>query len=79
MRAIGTKFSLIFGAAEEPIAERTPDSHDLIGMAWLYALHARSSIGRGRLLQAEIRYADSGLASKLESPLQRIAQCLVFE
>ena len=26
---------------------------ELIGMAWLYALHARSSIARGRLWQAE--------------------------
>jgi hypothetical protein len=53
LRAIGPKFSLIFGAAGEPIAAPVPDSKDLIGMAWLYALHVRSSIARSRLLQAE--------------------------
>lgn len=53
LRAIGPKFSLIFGAAGEPISAPVPDSKDLIGMAWLYALHVRSSIARSRLLQAE--------------------------
>jgi hypothetical protein len=58
-RAIGEKFNLIFGAAKEPIPAPVPDSSDLIGMAWLYALHVRSSIARGRLLQAE--YMLSGM------------------
>jgi len=53
LRAIGPKFSLIFGAVGEPIPAPVPDSKDLIGMAWLYALHVRSSIARSRLLQAE--------------------------
>jgi hypothetical protein len=52
-RATGPKFSLIFGAAGEPIPAPLPDSTDLMGMAWLYALHVRSSIARGRSLQAE--------------------------
>lgn len=52
-RATGPKFSLIFGAAGGPIPTPLPDSTDLIGMAWLYALHVRSSITRGRSLQAE--------------------------
>jgi len=52
-RAIGPKFSLIFGAAGEPSSAPQPDSMDLIGMAWLHALHVRSSIARGRHLQAE--------------------------
>jgi hypothetical protein len=58
-RAVGPKFSLIFGAAREPISAPVPDSKDLIGMAWLYALHVRSSIARSRLLQAE--YMLSGM------------------
>ena len=53
LRAVGPKFNLIFGAAGEPISAPVPDSEDLIGMAWLYALHVRSSIARSRLLQAE--------------------------
>jgi hypothetical protein len=36
-----------------------PDATRLVGMAWLYALHARSSIARGRRWQAE--YMVSGL------------------
>ena len=59
LRAIGSKFSLIFGSAAEPIPASTPDSDEFIGMAWLYALHVRSSIGRSRLLQAE--YMLSGM------------------
>jgi hypothetical protein len=53
LRAIGPKFDLLFGAAAESIPAPDPDSNDLIGMAWLYALHVRSSIARARLLQAE--------------------------
>jgi hypothetical protein len=53
LRAIGPKFKLIFGAAKESAPAPVPDSKDLIGMAWLYALHVRSSIARSRLLQAE--------------------------
>jgi hypothetical protein len=52
-RAIGETFSLIFGVAGEPSPVPFPDSAELIGMAWLYALHVRSSIARGRHLQAE--------------------------
>ena len=53
LRAIGPKFNLIFGAAGQPMPAPLPDSNDLIGMAWLYALHVRSSIARSRPLQAE--------------------------
>ena len=52
-RALGPKFSLIFGSAQGSVSTPVPDSNDLIGMAWLYALHVRSSIARSRLLQAE--------------------------
>jgi hypothetical protein len=59
LRALGPKFRLIFGAAAEPISAPVPGSSDLIGMAWLYALHVRSSIARSRWLQAE--YMLSGM------------------
>lgn len=58
-RALGPKFSLIFGSAKETINTPAPDSKNLIGMAWLHALHVRSSIARSRLLQAE--YMLSGM------------------
>src|SRR5215831_18809252 len=53
LRAIGPKFSLLFGSAGESIPATVPDSNDLIGTAWLYALHVRSSIARSRSLKAE--------------------------
>jgi hypothetical protein len=59
LRPIGPKFKLIFGTLAESKPELIPDSEDLIGMAWLYALHVRSSIARSRLLQAE--YMLSGM------------------
>jgi hypothetical protein len=46
-------FRLVFGTAldKSPPASATPEQ--LIGYAWLYALHVRSSIARARLWQAE--------------------------
>jgi hypothetical protein len=145
LRAAGTKFSLIFGSAQEPLPDPVPDSNDLIGMSWLYALHVRSSLARSRLLQAEhmlsgmrdnvlalkckrhrvasvqgrglddlpeeqrvraaeclarsleptelkrafrltvdtlleeVRFADPGLATRLEHPLERTVNCLAFD
>lgn len=57
--AIGPNFQLIFGEANAPQASPPPNATCLIGMAWLYALHVRSSLARGRLLQAE--YMLSGM------------------
>ncbi len=57
--AIGPNFKLIFGDAKPPRPTAQPDPNSLIGMAWLYALHVRSSLGRGRHLQAE--YMLSGM------------------
>jgi len=51
--AIGPNFKLIFGEANPPQASPPPNPEALIGMAWLYALHVRSSLARGRILQAE--------------------------
>jgi hypothetical protein len=57
--AIGPNFRLIFGEANPPRPAPQPNPHALIGMAWLYALHVRSSLERGRVLQAE--YMLSGM------------------
>jgi hypothetical protein len=57
--AIGPNFKLIFGEERPPQPAPQVNPHALIGMAWLYALHVRSSLARGRILQAE--YMLSGL------------------
>ena len=58
-RALGPTFRLIFGKATEPQASPPPAVADIIGFAWLYALHARSCIARGQFWQAE--YMISGI------------------
>ena len=57
--AIGPTFRLIFGTPANRPSSHAPDPRDLAGMAWLYALHVRSSIARGRFWQAE--YMLSGM------------------
>ncbi|WP_133790371.1 nucleotidyltransferase domain-containing protein [Kribbella sp. VKM Ac-2571] len=57
--ALGPTFQLLFGEAVEQPQWSTPAPVDVVGMAWLYALHARSSIARGRVWQAE--YMISGV------------------
>jgi hypothetical protein len=52
-------FRLLFGTAAERPQPPPPDATELIGLGWLYALHARSSIARGRVWQAE--YMISGV------------------
>jgi len=50
---LGPKFKLVSGEAN-PLREfPVPTPKDLIGFAWLYALHARTCILRGKLWQAE--------------------------
>lgn len=46
-------FRLLFGTARDRPMVTPPDAAHLVGMAWLHALHARSSIARGRGWQAE--------------------------
>src|SRR3989442_15946259 len=46
-------FRLLFGVTARPLDPPPARSEELIGLAWLYALHARSSIARGKLWQAE--------------------------
>jgi hypothetical protein len=48
----GASFRLLFGETNEPRPPRSLAPGTLIGMGWLYAIHARSSIARGRALQA---------------------------
>lgn len=56
---LGPTFQLLFGEAVEQEQWGTPDAVDLVGLAWLHALHARSSIARGKTWQAE--YMISGI------------------
>lgn len=57
--AIAPTFRLLFGSARTQPAPSAPDVAQLIGLGWLYSLHARSSIARGRVWQAE--YMVSGV------------------
>jgi hypothetical protein len=62
-RAVGPNFRLLFGTVTKPSAAPLPTAAELIGMGWLYALHARSSIERGRVWQAE--YMISGVRDQV--------------
>ncbi len=58
-RALAPSFRLVFGKANESRHAPSPAAADLIGMGWLYALHARSCVARRKLWQAE--YMISGV------------------
>jgi len=58
-RALAATFRLIFGMANEPRTIELPRAEGIVGLGWLYALHARSSIARGKFWQAE--YMISGI------------------
>jgi hypothetical protein len=57
--AVAPTFRLLFGTAVQRTPHAPPAAAELIGLAWLYGLHARSSIARGRGWQAE--YMISGV------------------
>lgn len=61
--AIAPSFRLLFGTAQDLGQPAEPTAVNLIGMGWLYALHARSSLARGRVWQAE--YMISGLRDQV--------------
>jgi hypothetical protein len=64
-RAFAPTFRLVFGESREAVRAPVAKAEDLIGMAWLHAVHARSAIGRGRVWQAEYMISgtrDFGLA-----------------
>ncbi len=52
-RALAPTFRLVYGRANEPRYALPPQPPDIIGLGWLYALHARSCIARHKLWQAE--------------------------
>lgn len=52
-RPLASTFKLVFGTAGELRRLSPPSAESLIGLGWLYALHARGSIARGRLWQAD--------------------------
>ena len=58
-RALAPSFRLMFGEAAEPRNFPPTPPGDIVGLAWLYALHARSCIARGNLWQAEYMKAVS--------------------
>jgi hypothetical protein len=58
-RALAPTFRLMFGRANEPRHASPPQPLDIIGLGWLYTLHARSCIARQKLWQAE--YMISGI------------------
>lgn len=61
--AIAPTFRLLDGHAEDLPHVPEPVAGDLIGTAWLYALHVRSCIARGRRWQAE--YMISGIRDQV--------------
>jgi len=52
-RALAPTFRLVSGKAKEPQQGSPPAATDIIGLGWLYALHARSCIARRSLWKAE--------------------------
>lgn len=61
--ALGATFNQIFGAPARQVTTPPTSPEPLIGMAWLYALHVRSSLARGRFWQAE--YMLSGMRDQV--------------
>ncbi len=71
-RPLGATFRLVFGSANPAHHFPPPQANDIIGFAWLYALHARSCIARRKLWQAE--YMISGIRdSALQLACLRLA------
>jgi hypothetical protein len=50
--ASGPTFRLLFGETNDAPMSPPPSAEALVGMGWLYALHIRSSLARGRRWQA---------------------------
>jgi hypothetical protein len=52
-RALSPTFYLVSGEVQEPRHASPPPPGDIVGLAWLYALHVRTCIARRKLWQAE--------------------------
>ena len=52
-RATGPAFRLLFGEADDRPLPPPPGADELVGLGWVYALHVRSSLERGRVWGAE--------------------------
>jgi hypothetical protein len=50
--AHGPRFRLLFGESNPAVPQADPDARSILGLGWLHAIHARSSIARGRTWQA---------------------------
>lgn len=61
--ATGPGFALLFGTSNDRDHVRPPSPTGLVGTGWRHALHARSSIARGRAWQAE--YMISGMRDQV--------------
>lgn len=57
-RATEEGFALQFGTAAAPTRAPAPEARRMIGMGWLYALHARSALARGKVWQAAMMLDD---------------------
>lgn len=53
-RATEPGFRVLFGVPQPPAEPKELDASQVIGMAWLYALHSRSAIARRRTWQSVI-------------------------
>jgi hypothetical protein len=61
--AVAPSFQLVFGTSNELPMSPSTSANELIGLGWLYALHARSSIERNHIWQAE--YMISGFRDQV--------------
>jgi predicted nucleotidyltransferase len=57
-RATEEGFRLLFGEPNPPTDPAAPRIDEVIGLGWLYAIHARTAIARGRTWQAQLMLDD---------------------
>jgi len=62
-RALSSTFRLVSGKAQEASSAVPANAEEVAGMGWLYRLHVRSALRRGKLWQAE--HMLSGMRSQV--------------